>query len=60
MDHYDINLSDVVSQPTYKRQRFLLGFVCQLKKGVPVTDLQKLVFLYIMESDPDFYKFVPC
>jgi hypothetical protein len=28
-------------QPTYKRQRFLLAFVRQIKDGVTSTDLQK-------------------
>lgn len=55
----DGTVDDFVGQPTYKRQRFLLGFVCQLKEGVSSTDLQKLVFLHTMESDSEFYAFVP-
>jgi uncharacterized protein (DUF488 family) len=45
--------------PTYKRQRFLLAFICQLRTGVSSTDLQKLVFLYIMKEGLDFYEFIP-
>jgi uncharacterized protein YwgA len=45
--------------PTYKRQRFLLAFICQLTNGVSSTDLQKLVFLYIMKEGLDFYEFIP-
>lgn len=48
-----------VSQPTYKRQRFLLEFIGQLKGGVSATDLQKLVFLYTMKNDCNFYEFIP-
>lgn len=48
-----------VSQPTYKRQRFLLKFIGQLKGGVSATDLQKLVFLYTMKNDCSFYEFIP-
>jgi uncharacterized protein YwgA len=47
------------SQPTYKRQRFLLSFISQIQGGVTSTDLQKLVFLYIMDKDLDYYEFVP-
>ena len=46
-------------QPTYKRQRFLLAFVRQLKDGVSSTDLQKLVFLYSMETGLNHYEFMP-
>ena len=46
-------------QPTYKRQRFLLSFIRQLGGGVSATDLQKLVFLYTMKADADFYEFLP-
>ncbi|MGI6090992.1 MAG: DUF488 family protein [Saccharofermentanales bacterium] len=45
--------------PTYKRQRFLLAFVRQLKDCISITDLQKLVFLYTMSEDSRFYDFVP-
>jgi len=47
------------SQPTYKRQRFLLAFIRQLDSGVSATDLQKLVFLHTMDNKADFYEFVP-
>lgn len=47
------------TQPTYKRQRFLLAFIRQLGSGVTSTDLQKLVFLYTMQEDSDFYEFIP-
>jgi len=48
-----------LSQPTYKRQRFLLAFIRQIKNRATATDLQKLVFLYSMEERSDYYKFVP-
>lgn len=46
-------------QPTYKRQRFLLAFVRQLKDGVTPTDLQKLIFLYTMKENSEYYEFIP-
>ena len=46
-------------QPTYKRQRFLLTFIRQLRNGVTSTELQKLVFLYTMQENTDFYEFIP-
>lgn len=46
-------------QPTYKRQRFLLSFIRQLKDGVTATDIQKLVFMYTMHNKAEFYDFVP-
>ena len=46
-------------QPTYKRQRFLLAILRQLQSGVTSTDLQKLVFLYIMKEKLEFYEFIP-
>ena len=36
------------SLPTYKRQRFLLDFVKQLSADATTTDLQKLIFLHIL------------
>lgn len=45
--------------PTYKRQRFLLSFISQLPDEIAPTNLQKLVFLYMMEQKSDFYEFVP-
>lgn len=48
-----------ISQPTYKRQRFLLSFICQLQDSVSATDIQKLVFLHIMETNSGFYEFIP-
>jgi uncharacterized protein (DUF488 family) len=47
------------TQPTYKRQRFLLSFIRQLDEIVSATDLQKLVFLHTMKNDYDFYEFIP-
>lgn len=47
------------SQPTYKRQRFLLSFIRQLGGGVSSTDLQKLVFLHTMRNNTDYYEFIP-
>lgn len=52
-------MSEIVNQPTYKRQRFLLSFVRQLNNSVTATDLQKLVFLHTMAGDSDYYEFVP-
>lgn len=52
-------MNEIVNQPTYKRQRFLLSFVRQLNSIVTVTDLQKLVFLHTMAGDSDYYEFVP-
>lgn len=46
-------------QPTYKRQRFLLAFIRQLKDGATATDIQKLVFFYTMKEKSEFYEFVP-
>lgn len=46
-------------QPTYSRQRFLLAIIRQLDDSVTFTDLQKLVFLYIMREGADYYEFLP-
>ena len=48
-----------VRKPTYKRQQFLLSFVQQLQDGIYATELQKLVFLYTMETHSSYYDFVP-
>ena len=47
------------TQPTYKRQRFLLAFMRQIEGGVSATDLQKLVFLHTMKKGGEFYEFLP-
>lgn len=47
------------TQPTYKRQRFLLSFIRQLDGGVSATDLQKLVFLHTMRERVEYYEFLP-
>jgi uncharacterized protein (DUF488 family) len=47
------------AQPTYRRQRFLLAFIRQLRGSVTSTDLQKLVFLYTMKENSEFYEFIP-
>lgn len=47
------------NQPTYKRQRFLLEFIRQIKDDVTSTDLQKLVFLNIMKQNLCLYEFIP-
>ena len=52
-------MSAAVKQPTYKRQRFLLSFLQQLNESVSATDLQKLVFLYMMDNHADYYDFIP-
>ena len=47
------------TQPTYKRQRFLLAFIRQLDNSVSSTDLQKLIFLHTMKYASNFYEFIP-
>jgi len=46
-------------QPTFKRQRFLLEFIRQIKDPVTATEIQKLVFLYLMSDGSDHYDFIP-
>lgn len=47
-------------RPTYKRQRFLLEFINQLPdNGIQMTNLQKLVFLQMMDHYNSAYDFVP-
>jgi len=48
-----------IKPPTYKRQQFLLSLIKHLKNKVTATDLQKVVFLYTMESGMNYYDFVP-
>jgi hypothetical protein len=47
--------------PLYKRQQFLLGLLQRLGGKVTATDLQKVVFLYFMDTDadPPHYEFAP-
>ena len=52
-------MNETVTQPTYKRQRYLLSFLRQLNGIVTATDLQKLVFLHTMAGDSSYYEFVP-
>lgn len=52
-------MTEKSSQPTYKRQRFLLSYIRQLKDSVTATDIQKLIFLYTMKEKSEFYEFVP-
>ena len=47
------------TQPTYKRQRFLLAFICQIDGGIASADLQKLMFLHTMKENSGFYEFLP-
>ena len=47
------------TQPTYKRQRFLLSFINNLSDGVTLTEIQKLVFLHTMYNGDAFYDFIP-
>lgn len=47
------------SQPTYKRQRFLLDFVKQLSTDATTTDLQKLIFLHTKNGYSSYYDFIP-
>ena len=53
------NMHRTLLQPKYKRQRFLLSFIRQLNETLRATDLQKLVFLYVMKEDLDYYEFIP-
>lgn len=46
-------------QPVYKRQRFLVAFIQHLPDNVSITDLQKLVFLYLKRIKCDYYSFIP-
>lgn len=46
-------------QPTYKRQRFLLEFLQHLSDGASITDIQKLIFLYTMDTGSSHYSFIP-
>lgn len=52
-------MNDIIAQPTYKRQRYLLSFIRQLDSSVTATDLQKLVFLHTMTGESNYYEFVP-
>jgi uncharacterized protein (DUF488 family) len=45
--------------PVYARQKFLLSFVQSLESGVTATELQKLTFLYLNETDNNYYDYVP-
>ena len=47
------------SQPTYKRQRFLLDFMRQLNGSITQTELQKLLFLNTMNGGSKHYEFLP-
>lgn len=49
----------IKSQPTYKRQRFLLDFVKQLSTDATTTDLQKLIFLHTTSGYSSYYDFIP-
>ena len=46
------------SQPTYKRQRFLLEFMNQIENTTS-TDLQELIFLNSVNEDLSYYNFIP-
>lgn len=52
-------MAKISLQPTYKRQRFLLSYIRQLNESITATDIQKLIFLYIMEEKSEYYEFVP-
>jgi uncharacterized protein (DUF488 family) len=52
-------LNKSLPKPVYKRQQFLLAFLQEIKGGCSATDLQKLMFLYILNSGFSFYDFVP-
>ena len=46
------------SQPTYKRQRFLLEFMNQVENTTS-TDLQELIFLNSINENLAYYDFIP-
>lgn len=47
------------TQPTYKRQRFLLSFINCLSGNVLAADLHNLVFLQVNEDESASYIFIP-
>lgn len=51
-------MGEIVSQPVYKRQRFLLDFIRQMDGNVESTDLQQLVFEHNRSNDSSHYDFV--
>ena len=47
------------TQPTYKRQRFLLDYIRQIDGGASATDIQKLIFLQCQLEQNPYYEFIP-
>ena len=46
-------------KPVYKRQQFLISFIRELDEPLTTTDIQKLLFLYLMSNSLPYYDFVP-
>ena len=47
------------SQPTYKRQRYLLSIVNRVNNNLTTAELQSFAFIQKMTHKLDFYEFVP-
>jgi uncharacterized protein (DUF488 family) len=56
---FDPNSQADIKPPTYHRQRLLLFLLEQANGTLSRLDLQKLLFLYVQESDAKHYAFVP-
>jgi len=52
-------MGNELRKPKFKRQRFLLDFICQIGKGVSETNIQKLMFLFMQEQENPQYEFIP-
>ena len=46
-------------KPVYKRQQFLLSFLKELNEPLTATEMQKLLFLYLIKNQLFYYDFVP-
>ena len=52
-------MNQVKSQPTYKRQRYLLSIVRRENSNLTTTELQSMAFVQKVTCNMDFYEFVP-
>lgn len=59
MNLLDGTNAGVMKPPTYHRQKLLLFLLEQAGGALSKLDLQKLLFLYVMESTTGHYAFVP-
>jgi hypothetical protein len=48
-----------LTKPVYKRQQFLLSFLKELNEPLTAIELQKLLFLYLIQNGFTYYDFVP-